>query len=210
MASLLPKHLKTIIAIMQLYISKLLLIHLLQSTLLGKLFQGCIAHGNASVFYIKCFLHLSLIGGEEQGQHLVDNSNRCLCPGDSLTFECTVIGESGGSTVWRGSVFNCIGREIALFHAEFESIEGAYGECGDIVAMGQSVRSDVNTTNGNSAIVSHYTSRLTVPSNSDRVGRTIECYYDDGATATLVERETVNITIGIKNTMDNNINNNNY
>ena len=71
--------------------------------------------------------------------------------------------------------------------------------------MGQSVRSDVNTTNDNSTTASHYIlSRLIVPINSGTVGRTSECYYDDSATATFVERETVNITIGIVNTMDNN------
>ena len=43
-----------------------------------------------------------------------------------------------------------------------------------------------------------HASRLIVPVNSGRVGRTIECLYDDGATATLVGREKMNITIGIK------------
>ena len=113
-----------------------------------------------------------------------------------------------GSTVWRGSDFSCISQDISLFHADYEST-GAYGECGDI--LGQSVRSDVdvNTTN-NSTTVSHYISRLTVPIKSGTVGRTIECYYDDGATTILIERETVNITIGIVNTMDNNNNKKHY
>ena len=53
-------------------------------------------------------------------------------------------------------IFNCVNHEISLFHADYESTEGAYGECGDIV--GQSVRSDINTTNGNSTTVLHYTS----------------------------------------------------
>ena len=129
---------------------------------------------------------------------MLDTSNRCLCPGDSLTYACTVMGEPGGVTVWRGSVFNCTSQEISLFHADYESTEGVYGQCGDTV--GQSVRSDVNTTNSarTSIAFSHYTSQLTVPVNSGSVGSTIECYYDDGATATLVGRERLNITIGIK------------
>ena len=130
---------------------------------------------------------------EEHGLHLLDASNRYLCPGDTLTYECTIMGDSGGSTVWRGSAFSCTNQEIALFHADSESTEGTYGECGDIIG-----KIDVNTTNGNSTTVSHYTSRLIVPVNSGRVGRTIECLYDDGATATLVGREKMNITIGIK------------
>ena len=109
------------------------------------------------------------------------------------------MGEStGGSTVWRGSVLNCISQEISLFHADYQSAEGAYGECGAIV--GQSVRSNVNTStmNSNSTTVTLYTSRLIVPINSGTFGRTIECFYDNGATAILVGRERVNITIGIK------------
>ena len=103
-------------------------------------------------------LCLSRTGMNEQGLHLLDTSNRYLClyPGDILTYECTVMGEPGGSTAWRGSVLNCISQEIALFHANYESTEGAYGECGDIV--GQSVRSDINAMNGNSTTVTLYTS----------------------------------------------------
>ena len=193
------------------YISKLLLIQLLQSTLLGKyklerIIIGSVAHGNTLVVYIECFLHLSLTGVKGQGLQLLDTSNRCLYPGDTLIYECTVMGEPGGSTAWTGNIFNCANHEISLFHADYGFTEGAYGECGDIV--GYSVRIDMNTMNDNSTSVSHYTSRLTVPVNSGTVGRTIECYYDNGTIATMVGRETVNITIGIKNTMDNNINNN--
>ena len=112
------------------------------------------------------------------------------------------MGERGGSTAWTGNIFNCVNHELSLFHADYESTEGAYAECSDIV--GHSVRIDINTTNDNSISVSYYyTSQLTVPINSGTVGTTIECLYDDGATATLVGRETVNITIGIINTMDN-------
>ena len=153
---------------------------------------------------IECFLHLSLTGVKGQGLQLLDTSNRYLCPGDTLTYECTVMGEPGGSTAWTGNIFNCTNHEISLFHADYESTEGAYAECSDIV--GHSVRSDINTTNDNSTSVSHYTSQLIVPINSGTVGTTIECLYDDGATATLVGRETVNITTGITHyidTMDN-------
>ena len=142
------------------------------------------------------------IGVEELGLQLLDTPERCLCPGDSLTYQCTVIGEPSGSTVWMGSAFNCTSLEIQLFHSDYESTEGAYGDCGDIVA--HSVRTTINTTNEvNSTAVTHYTSQVTVPITSGTVGRTIECVYDDGATATLAGREEVNITIGIKNTMDN-------
>ena len=77
--------------------------------------------------------------------------------------------------MWQGSAFNCTSHEISLFHVGYESTEGAYGECDGIV--GQSVRSNVNTTNGNnSSTVTPYVSQLTVPINSGTIGKTIECF----------------------------------
>ena len=139
---------------------------------------------------------------EEQGLHLLDTFERCLCPGDSLTYQCTVMGEPGGITVWMGSAFNCTSHDIQLFHSDYQSTEGAHGDCGDIV--GHSVRTNIHTTNGvNSTAVIHYTSQVTVPINSETMGRIIECIYDDGVAAILVGREEVNITMGIKNITDN-------
>ena len=57
--------------------------------------------------------------------------------GEHLIYKCTILGEPGGSTVWLGSAFNCTSHEISLFHSEYESTTGAYGDCADIV--GQSV-----------------------------------------------------------------------
>ena len=43
--------------------------------------------------------------------------------------------------------FKCTSHEISLFHDDYESTNGAYGACGDTV--GQSVRVNFNTMNGN-------------------------------------------------------------
>ena len=131
-------------------------------------------------------------GMDEEGLKLLNTSERCLCPGESLTYECTVMGEPGGSTVWQGSVFNCTNHEISLFHSLYETTEGAYGECDDIV--GQSVR---NTTNSDNNSTTYYVSQLTVPISSGTEGRTIECLYDNGETYTSVERTKIHITISI-------------
>ena len=47
--------------------------------------------------------------------------SRCICPGDTLTYECTVVGL--GVTVWTGSAFSCpsSNNEIALLHSRFLS-----------------------------------------------------------------------------------------
>ena len=63
----------------------------------------------------------------------------CACSGDILTYECTVVGEPSGATIWRGTAFDCPIGEIALLHNRFA--EGTFGVCngGDIVAKSLSV-----------------------------------------------------------------------
>ena len=108
---------------------------------------------------------------------LMDNKG-CVCPSEYLTYECTVMGEPGGTTVWLGSAFNCISREISLFHSNYESTRGAYGECGDIEGQGLRVVNDTNNQ--------VHVSQLRVPIRSDTAGKTIECQYDNGIIATSI------------------------
>lgn len=87
----------------------------------------------------------------------------CFCPtGDFLIYECIRFLENhaGGTTVWTGtlSVFNCTNHEISLFHGDYESTEGAHGECGDIT--GQSIQIDANTDN--SIATGYYISQLSI------------------------------------------------
>ena len=114
----------------------------------------------------------------------------CICPRKSLTFECTVLGEHGGTTVWQGSVFNCTSHEISLFHNVYGSTEGAYGECGDIVGRSLRVTTDCNNATG------YYVSQLTIPVSSDTAEKTIECVYDDDTTPTSVGQVTITATTG--------------
>ena len=69
------------------------------------------------------------------GLELLDGMEECVCPGQTLTYECTVMGELEGLTVWSGSLFDhyCNSREISLFHSNFDSTEGSFGECGEEV-----------------------------------------------------------------------------
>ena len=115
----------------------------------------------------------------------------CVCPGYPSTYECTVFGERGGTTVWQGSdVFNCTSREISLFHSDYETIEGAYGKCGEIV--GQSVKTvtdDVTPSMG-------YVLQLTVTIRPNIIGKSIECLYDDGTTFKKMGCSMINATTG--------------
>ena len=107
--------------------------------------------------------------------HAILHAEQCVCPGDDLTYECTVVG--AGSTVWTGSAFSCStsNNEITLLHSRFSSTQGDYGSCnnGDIVARSLSVE-------GN-----NYTSQLNVTVTYDTAGKTIMCLYSDGYNDTL-------------------------
>ena len=115
------------------------------------------------------------------------NDYICQCPGDIVTYECTVIGGQGGTTVWTGSAFHCPSSDhmIQLVHGHFASEKGSVRYCndGDIVARGLRVENN------------SYTSQLNVTLTSDLAGESIECFHDDGINFTTVG--LLNITAGI-------------
>ena len=115
------------------------------------------------------------------GLELLDGMEECVCPGQSLTYECTVMGELGGQSVWRGSVFDdyCISDEISLFHGNFDSTEGSFGACGEI--MGRSLSASINETDGFNS-VGYFVSQVSVPVSSNTAGKNIRCQYDNGNT----------------------------
>ena len=98
----------------------------------------------------------------------------CICPGDTLSYECTVTG--GGGTVWAGSAFNCYqyGNEIVLFNSHFDT--GTYGMCNNGAIVGRSLSVDGN----------NYTSQLNVTITPDTAGKTIKCVHDRGAHEILI------------------------
>jgi hypothetical protein len=102
--------------------------------------------------------------------------NGCVCPGDTLTYECTIVGEK--STVWSGNAFICpsINNDIVLLHSRFESENGTSSSCnnGDIVGRSLAVE-------GN-----NYTSQLNVTIAPDTAGNTVECISDNGTTTMLI------------------------
>ena len=109
----------------------------------------------------------SSIGAPSVGLRLVSTSD-CDCFNQTLTYQCTVMGGSEGATVWTGSVLNCPGDEIVLFHRHFTRPH-VIGSCnnGATVAHGLSVQNNL------------YTSQLHVTVAQNAVGKTITCIYDD-------------------------------
>lgn len=92
----------------------------------------------------------------------------CTCPGDTLTYECTVMELE--AIIWNGTALDCphsSHNEIVLFH--FDPSD-SYSSCnnGTIVARVLSVE-------GN-----NYTSQLNVTVTPDTAGRTIACLQQSG------------------------------
>ena len=96
----------------------------------------------------------------------------CVCPGDTLTYTCTVTGGFGGVTVWTGTAFDC--NEIALLHSRFSSAYGIYGTCNNGAIVARSISMEGNS----------YTSQLNVTVTPDTAGKTVTCGIDNGTTTT--------------------------
>ena len=119
----------------------------------------------------------------------VSTSNGCVCPDDILTYECTIVGDIGGITLWMGDFFHCpSGRqEIQLLHSDFTNRRGREAYNTQICNDGNIVGRIVKAENGS------YTSQLNATLTSDIVGKAINCSYDNG---TVHRVGTLNITEG--------------
>ena len=99
--------------------------------------------------------------------------NGCVCPRDTVTYECIVVGRPREVTVWRGSAFNCLSsnNEIVLLHQPIISNEVYYYTCNNGAIAAWIISVDGNT----------YTSQLNVTVTPEIAGKTIECLHDDGS-----------------------------
>ena len=105
----------------------------------------------------------------------------CICPGDILTFECSVVG--GLATIWKGTIFNCFSNDIFLRHRRFN--DGISGECNDGAIFAQAIGITGN----------YYTSQLNVTVSSEMNNQTVECYRYSNMSTPLGKR-TVTIAAG--------------
>ena len=114
-------------------------------------------------------------------------NNDCICPGDIVTYECTVVGNYGGFTVWMGDFFHCSSgkRVIELLHRPL--VEGGTSNertCNNGAVVGRIIRVENGT----------FTSQLNVSLTPDIVGKSIECANDNG---TRIHRVgSLNLAIG--------------
>ena len=96
-----------------------------------------------------------------------------------------MIGRRVGSTVWRGSAFNCTNDEIVLQHKRFSSdSENGVHACNNGLITAQSLTVDEEQR--------VYTSQLSVNVTDDLIGKSIECVHDNVSNSTIVG--SLNIT----------------
>ena len=87
----------------------------------------------------------------------------CIPEGRNVSYQCTLLDDGDGSTVWLGSAFTCpSANRITLPHFYYSI--GAMGICGNFSAM------SVNFTDG-----VEYSSRLTFTATAALNGTVIEC-----------------------------------
>jgi hypothetical protein len=144
--------------------------------------------------YIGTYTSIFLYTGEGlENKLILTTDDHCICPGDILTYECTVIGSQLGTTVWHGTAFDCIynSGEISLLHSAYadseDSVLRAYGKCNNGLIAAQSL-----------SVVDSlcYTSQLNITVSADVIGKSIECHYDDSNTTTLQLVGATNIITG--------------
>lgn len=121
--------------------------------------------------------------------------NGCTCPGQVVTYECSVNGSDGFATVWKGNALDCPenGDTITLLHSQFAN-GMASGNCNNGAIVGQGVSPSGDTINS-------FTSLLRVTVNSSLYGKTVECAVDNGITTTILQSATIELTKGMTITM---------
>ena len=99
-------------------------------------------------------------------------TNNCTCPGHNLTFECSVNGVVGGSTVWSGNAIRQCMVPIFLRHRDFTPGTSRVCNNGDMII--RSLRAESNC----------YVSQMNILFSANLNGSTVACAYDNG-TATV-------------------------
>ena len=122
------------------------------------------------------------------GPGKIENMNDCICPGEEVTFQCTVCGE--GATAWTGSLLECAGNEITLRHSQFELESGSIGECNNGAIVARSI--GVTDTNGSHC----YVSQLSFITSSDHNNKTIVCQNVTSTNITFVSEIVVIFVTG--------------
>ena len=116
-------------------------------------------------------------------------STHCTCPGQTLTYECSVA-EDATTTIWTGSAFDCSEKENQLIFLPSRARDNqTQRTCnrGDIVGHITGIVDNVFVT------------QLNITLNPSLDGKTVQCFYRDVASDSkvLVGNESIEITTGL-------------
>lgn len=110
----------------------------------------------------------------------------CVCPGDMVTYECTVCGGESALTVWSGSGFrDCGSGEIILSHPNSPGTKSGICNNGEITGHVLSAENGC------------YTSKLNVTFNDQLQNSTVICSADDGRHSNEIGRLMLSRNTGI-------------
>ena len=99
----------------------------------------------------------------------VVSPNECICPGDKLTYECTVT--KGAQTIWNGSAFDCPDRNNQIkFNSKLRYYRNR--RCTNATIKGRII-----STGGN-----NYTSQLSITVTPDTARKSIACLSNNERT----------------------------
>ena len=131
----------------------------------------------AYTLYVRIHAYIFFAVGCTAEEGLIKvSTDDCVCPGNIVTYECTVFGGTGTTTVWKSDIFQCSSGKkiIELVHrplTEGEEYAGIYNHIcknGNIMVRLVSLESD------------SYTSQLNITLMYDITRESIECIGDNG------------------------------
>ena len=124
--------------------------------------------------------------GDQPGSLMRVTADDCVCPGDIVTYECTVFGGSGVTSVWKGNFFRCCNGKQAIeyIHSQLTSEESNVRICNNGDIVGGIVRVENE----------RLTSQISIALTYNISGKGIECISDSGTNIRRVGFE--NLTTG--------------
>ena len=118
----------------------------------------------------------------------LSSSSPCVCPGDVLTYECTVEGIADVmSTIWTGTAFDCQSseNELLLIHSTSRFTETQ--RCNHGAITGRGIR----------VVGNNYTSQINITVDPSMDGENVVCFYHSGSSITVVGNSSIQLTTGI-------------
>ena len=111
---------------------------------------------------------------------MLKSTSLCICPGDELTYECTLEGDAG-ATLWTGTAFDCPQTENQFEFIHRRRFINTTRTCnnGAIVARGVKVEG------------SNYTSQLNITVDDSLDGKSVICSYDVGTFNVLIGNSAI-------------------